>query len=390
MRVLFINSVVDYGSTGRIVRDLANSLKERGHETLICYGRKKIKEDADTFYFGNKLATLGHIFMTRFFGRHGLHSIKPTKELIKQIEKFKPKVIHLHNLHGYYLNYKILFEYFSKCSYQIIWTFHDCWPMSGSSAHFDYDGCKEWDNGCVECNSTKSYPKVIGFKNQKSNFYLKRELFTSMKNITIITPSLWLAELTQKTFFNKFPIKIIPNGIDLNVFNNSLPRSDFKDKIKVLGVSNVWNEKKGLKDFISLSDYLDGDMELTLVGLSKKQIKKISSKIIAKERTSNLEELIKEYSSANVYINFSVEETMGLTTVEALACGTPVIVYNSTAVPEVVTEKCGIVLEKNDFLSAVNAIRASGKLRSEDCVEVAKRYSLNNMITAYIDEYEKC
>ncbi|MDE8241021.1 glycosyltransferase, partial [Erysipelothrix rhusiopathiae] len=255
MKVLFVNSVCDYGSTGKIVRDLANGLKKEGHEVLICYGRHQAKEDTDTFYIGDKLTTYSHVFMTRVFNRHGLHSNRATQKLIEKIETFNPDVIHLHNLHGYYLNVEMLFEALKTFKGKIYWTFHDCWPISGSSAYFDYHGCKTWDEGCVECNSTRDYPEALVFKRQKKNFLWKKKAFSGLDNLTLVTPSYWLKELLAKSFLAQYPCEVIHNGINTNLFKPTYDAEltkKYENKLVLLGVASIWEQRKGLNDFIKL------------------------------------------------------------------------------------------------------------------------------------------
>lgn len=391
MRILFINSVYKYGSTGRLVHDLKESMKGLGHEVLVAYGRHKQETDEDAFYFGSNLSSMGHLLATRLMGNHGLHSTRKTKRLIKVIKEFKPDVIHLHNLHGYYLNVPLLFDFLKKIDVPVVWTLHDCWSVSGSAAYFDFDGCKVWDEGCVECNNTKTYPEVWLFPNQKKNFAWKREVFTSLDNLTIITVSDWLKELMETTFLNKYEIKRIYNGIDLETFVPKMEELN-NDKIKLLGVANKWEERKGLNDFIALSKTLAPNYEITLIGLSKDQISELPSNIIGIQRTDSIQDLVQYYQKSNLYLNLSVEETMGLTTVEALACGTPAIVYDKTAVPEVINAYSGIVVEANDIASLKAVIEAFDfeAYTIDNCRERALGFAQYVMIENYINVYKSC
>lgn len=390
MRYLFINSVVDYGSTGKIVRQLANSLKEQGHDVLIAYGRNESSNKEDTYFFGSKIFSSVHLLATRLLGRHGLHSTTMTKKLIEQIESYNPDCIHLHNLHGYYLNVPLLFEYLkSKKDIKIIWTLHDCWSFSGSSAYFSFNGCKEWDQGCVVCNSTQDYPRSSLIKRQRKNFEWKRESFSNISNMTIITPSHWLKELVETTFLNQYDVKAIYNGLNLEIFKPS-KNIEKRQKIDLLGVSNIWEDRKGLKDFILLRSMLPSDYTITLIGLSKDQIQSLPDGIKGAERTESVGELVRYYSNADIYLNFSVEETMGMTTIEAIACGTPSFVYDQTAVPEIVDTTVGKVFKAHDLKSIKTEIE---NFRKEDypqniLVQYAKQYDESKMINNYIKEYK--
>ncbi|QIK57522.1 glycosyltransferase [Erysipelothrix sp. HDW6A] len=391
MKILFINSVVDYGSTGKLVRDIANASKQAGHDVLVAYGRYPQENSEDTFYFGSKISTYWHVLMTRLLGRHGLHSSLETKKLIKVIDEYNPEVIHLHNLHGYYLNVRMLFNYLkTRPQTKILWTLHDCWSFSGSSAYFSYSGCKVWDKGCVECNTTREYPESLGFSNQKYNFNWKKEAFSNINNLTILTPSDWLKQLTEQTFLNSYKIKRIYNGIDLQVFR-PLKNESNSTEINLLGVANIWEKRKGLDDFIELSKRLPEDYKITLIGLSKQQCEGLPSSIKGITRTENVSELVEYYSNADIYLNLSQEETMGLTTVEALACGTPVIVYDQTAVPEIVGDEVGLVVKANDIDLLATSIQNFDFVRysSEACREYSFKFSKEKMIENYLKEIEK-
>lgn len=355
---MFVNIVYDTGSTGRIVKKIADTYKKMGAEVLVAYGRNKQAESDSTYYFGNKISFYWHVIMSMFFGRHGLHSTRETKNLIQKIKDFNPDTIHLHNLHGYYLNVKLLMSYLKTTDIKIVYVQHDCWTVSGSAAHFDYYGCKEWDDGCIICNNTKEYPKALFIKRQRKNFKWKKEVFSDHKDMIIITVSDWMSKLISKTYLSQYEIRRIYNGVDLDVFSRKeeLPRK--KEKIELLGVASVWTKQKGLDDFISLSRKLDSKYRLTLIGLSKRQLKLLPPNINGVARTSSVKELAEYYKTADIYLNLSVEETMGLTTVEALACGTPCIVFDRTAVPEIITSETGVVVEANNIDQLFNAIES--------------------------------
>lgn len=359
MRVLFINSVVDFGSTGKIVRSLANGLKKEGHEVLIAYGRHESKNSEDTFYIGNKVGFLIHAVMSRFFGRHGLHSTQSTKRLINKIEEFQPDVIHLHNLHGYYLNARLLLEYLSSTNIKLLWTLHDAWPISGSSAYFDYHGVKLWDDGCVMCNSTKDYPSAVFLTRQRKNFAWKKESISRLRNLTIITPSKWLMELSGKSFLKSFPIEVVHNGINTDVFVNSMKTKD-KPKV-ILGVANIWEQRKGLDDFLELSRKIDSTYQIVLIGLSEKQIELLPKNVHGLTRTSNVAELIDFYSSSYVFVNPTYEDNYPTTNLEALACGTPVIAYDTGGNKEISNEHV-IIVEKGDVNGIVKSLEEIGSI----------------------------
>lgn len=362
MKVLFVNSVCDYGSTGKIVRDLANGLKKEGHEVLICYGRHQAKEDTDTFYIGDKLTTYSHVFMTRVFNRHGLHSNRATQKLIEKIETFNPDVIHLHNLHGYYLNVEMLFEALKTFKGKIYWTFHDCWPISGSSAYFDYHGCKTWDEGCVECNSTRDYPEALVFKRQKKNFLWKKKAFSGLDNLTLVTPSYWLKELLAKSFLAQYPCEVIHNGINTDLFKPTYDAEltkKYENKRVLLGVASIWEQRKGLNDFIKLSTMLSDNYKIVLIGLTEEQKKSLPTAIDGVLRTDSAEQLAAYYTLSHRFINPTYEDNYPTTNIEALCCHTPVIAYDTGGNKEVSIKPFMTIVPQGDLEAIVHELNSN-------------------------------
>lgn len=362
MKVLFVNSVCDYGSTGKIVRDLANGLKKEGHEVLICYGRHQAKEDTDTFYIGDKLTTYSHVFMTRVFNRHGLHSNRATQKLIEKIETFNPDVIHLHNLHGYYLNVEMLFEALKTFKGKIYWTFHDCWPISGSSAYFDYHGCKTWDEGCVECNSTRDYPEALVFKRQKKNFLWKKKAFSGLDNLTLVTPSYWLKELLAKSFLAQYPCEVIHNGINTNLFKPTYDAEltkKYENKLVLLGVASIWEQRKGLNDFIKLSTMISDNYKIVLIGLTEEQKKSLPTAIDGVLRTDSAEQLAAYYTLSHRFINPTYEDNYPTTNIEALSCHTPVIAYDTGGNKEVSIKPFMTIVPQGDLEAIVHELNSN-------------------------------
>jgi len=395
MKILHINTVCGTGSTGRIVVDLYSVAEEKGHECFVAYGRGSAPSGINSCRIGNDFDMYYHALMTRITDKTGFYSTSATKNLIKIIDDYSPDIIHLHNLHGYYVNLEILFNYLTKINMPIIWTLHDCWAFTGHCAYFDYADCDRWKTGCFECPQKNSYPTSILLDNSKWNYEQKRKLFTSPENMTIVTPSVWLAGLVRESFFGKYDVQVINNGIDLEIFKPT--PSDFReknnlaDKFIVLGVANIWDKRKGLHDFIELSKLLDESYRIVLVGLSEKQIKTLPRNILGIERTSSISELAEIYTAADVYVNTSVEETMGLTTVEALACATKVVVYDATATPECVDADVGIVVAKNDVAALFDAIKSikDKKLFEKDaCINKAMLYNKNDKYGEYLKLYE--
>lgn len=334
MKILIINVCCGTGSTGRICTDLADMLIEQGHECKIAYGRDDVPEKYRDIAvkIGSSFSIYCNALKTRLFDNEGFNATKATKKFIKWVEKYDPDVIHLHNLHGYYLNVKVLFDYLRTCGKKIVWTLHDCWAFTGHCSYFDCPHCDSWKTECGRCVRMNDYPKALTDRS-KRNFLLKKELFTGIPNLTIVTPSKWLAELVKQSFLNEYPVRVINNGIDLTVFKPT--ESDFREKYGligkkiILGVASVWDERKGLNDFIKLADLIDSDTRIVLVGVNKKQKKHLPKNIVAIEKTNNAKELAEIYTAADVFFNPTYEDNYPTVNLEAQACGTPVVTYDT-------------------------------------------------------------
>lgn len=396
MKILQINSVCGTGSTGRIATDIHNILLEEGHESYIAYGRGEAKNIAEkyTIKIGNKYDMYVHGILTRLFDRHGLASKKATEEFIKKIEKLNPDVIHLHNIHGYYLNYQILFKYLKQSNKKVIWTLHDSWSYTGHCAYYDYVKCKKWKTQCKNCPQKEKYPTTNFIDNSFNNYNLKKESFLGVKDLTIVTPSKWLAEEVKKSFLKDYKIQVINNGIDLENFKPT--KSNFREKYKledkfiILGVASVWDERKGIKYFYELSKKLETNEKIVLVGLNKNQLKELPKNILGIERTNSVKELAEIYAAANVFVNPTLEDNFPTTNLEAGACGTFGITFNTGGSPECYDTNTGIIVEKENLEQLIEAIRKIKKkgYSSEECMErVRRNYSKEEKFMEYLKIY---
>ena len=385
MKVLEINVVCGIGSTGRICTDIAEILSTEGHECKIAYGRDLVPEKYKKYSikietdFGVNL----HAINARIFDSAGFGSRKSTQKFIKWIDEYNPDVIHIHNIHGYYLNIEILFDYFKLSNKPVIWTLHDCWAFTGHSAYCGE--CHKWMTGCDKCVNKLGYPRSY-FSDAKKNWEKKKNVFCNVPNLVIVTPSDWLAKLVEKSFLNKYMIKVIKNGIDVKQFqkceSNIRNKYDLGDKRILLGVASTWEERKGLRDFIQLSDKLDDDYKIILVGISKKQEKILPNRILPIKRTNSIVELAELYSIAEVYLNFTYEDNYPTTNLEALACGTPVITYKTGGSIESAASSC--IVEQGDLNKVAQIIKNKEYEFKEDLV-LDKEHLLRN----YLDLYQK-
>jgi putative colanic acid biosynthesis glycosyltransferase len=396
--LLQINSVINSGSTGRIAEEIGQTAIAAGWKSYIAYGRNERPSSSKLIKIGTDKDIKLHGLQTRLFDRHGLGSRSATDEFIKQIEVIKPDIIHLHNLHGYYINIEVLFHYLKKVNVPVVWTFHDCWPITGHCSYFTFVGCEKWKTQCYECPQKTKYPASYFIDSSRKNYILKKELFTSLSNLTLVPVSQWLSGILNESFLQKYPIKVINNGINTEIFKPSSGytfrvKYGFEDKFILLGVANIWNERKGLKDYIELSKLLGQDFQIVLVGLTKKQIGQLPDNILGIERTESVEALAEVYASSDVFINSTYEDNFPTTNLESLACGTPVITYKTGGSPEAIDESTGIVVEQgniNKLVEAINLIKKNGKQYYSDAsVKRAHRlYKKEDRYREYIDLYE--
>ncbi len=393
MRILYINTVCGTGSTGRIVVDLYKEAEKNGDTCMVGYGRGTAPYDINGYRIGNDIDMYCHALLTRITDKTAFYSKHATRKFLEKVDEFKPDLIHLHNLHGYYIDIEMLFNYIKEKNIKVVWTLHDCWSFTGHCAHFDYVGCQKWKTGCYKCPQKNVYPKSSLADASSWNYEHKKNAFCGVKDMTIITPSKWLADLVKESFLREYEVCVLVNGIDFSIFN-SIPFNDKKKEIAkgkkiVLGVTSVWNERKGSRDYIELAKNLPDQYVLVIVGVPKEEHSKLPLNIIAFEKTKSIQELIEFYKCADVYFNASLEETMGMTTIEALICGLPVITFDRTAVPEFVPEVKGIVVKAHDIEGVKNAIKLLSNKKSVDVTYAIQKFEKNIAYKKYLEVYRK-
>lgn len=365
MKVLLINSVCGIGSTGRICTDIAQHLEAEGNEVKIAYGRNDIVPEKFQKYavrIGTDRDCTFHAIKTRLVDSHGFESKHATEKFLKWAEEYKPELLWLHNLHGYYINVELLFQWIKRHpDMRVKWTLHDCWAFTGHCSHFTMAKCEQWKNGCLHCSELHQYPACFGIGSVSKNFERKRRAFTNVNNMILITPSKWLADLTRQSFLKEYPVEVCYNTIDTNIFKRT--NSDFRErynlqnKVVLLGVANVWEERKGLTDFYELRKKLDKSYEIILVGLSEKQIAKLPKGVLGIRRTNSPHELAEIYTAADVFVNLTYEDNYPTVNLEAEACETPVITYDTGGCKETIHSANSFVVPTGDLNEVLNIVR---------------------------------
>ncbi|MFT6908562.1 MAG: glycosyltransferase involved in cell wall biosynthesis [Patiriisocius sp.] len=352
MKIVQINTTVNTGSTGRIAEGIGELILSDGNQSFIAHGRQGNKSQSEKLKIGTSLDTYIHGIKSFFLDRHGFGSTKSTKQIVEKLKEINPDAIGLHNLHGYYLNVEILFNYLKEKNIPIVWTLFDCWAFTGHCTYYDSVDCKKWQTECHSCPKTSKYPRSIGVDQSRQNFRDKRNLFQLPQNLHLVVHSRWLLNQVGQSFLKDIAIHHIYNGTDLTVFK---PQKHKEDNL-ILGVASTWDERKGLADFLALRKEVSQEYNMVLIGLSIKQIKQLPPGITGLTRTESMEELAEWYSKALCFINPTYQDNFPTTNIEALACGTPVITYNTGGSPEAVDSKTGIVIEKGDINALAKAV----------------------------------
>lgn len=395
MKVAQINAVCGKGSTGKICVEISKMLDLNGIENKIYFtsGDTQIKNGVK---YSNAFYIECMAGLARVFGNNGFNSKSATRKLIRQLKIFNPDMIHLHNMHGHNVDLKLLFDYLGESNKNVVWTFHDCWAFTGYCAHFTMVKCDKWKNGCENCPQKR---ETTWFFDKSKNVYNKKKTcINKLKNLTVITPSKWLAGLVKQSFLQDYPVKVINNGIDLSVFKPT--EGNFRekynipqDKIVLLGVAFGWGVKKGLDVFIELAKRLPHNYQIVLVGTSDKTDKQLPKNIISIHRTQNQTELAEIYTAADLFVNPTREENYPTVNMESLACGTPVLTFRTGGSPEIIDDTCGSVVDCDDIdglESEIKRICTDKPYTQEVCLIRAKSFDMNKRFEEYINLYRNC
>ncbi len=400
MRVAHIN-VTSGLSTGRIAADICRVLAELGHKGLLCYSRGYPPQGVPGYHIGHRTGVWLHALGARLFDRAGFYSRAATRRLIRQLSLYKPDVVHLHNLHGYYLDIRTLFAWLAKAGVPVVWTLHDCWPYTGHCAYYTMCRCGRWREGCGHCPQLRAYPQSLWLDQSRRNWLEKRRAYEAVPNLTLVTPSLWLGREAKRSFLGKREIRVIPSGIDLDTFHPCDEPELIRDIVKryglaelgdqkmLLSVASTWEPRKGLADLIALSQQLDEGMMIVCLGLTHAQCGELPITMLGIPRTQSVRELRALYTAADLCLSLSHEETQGMTLLEALACGTQVLCYDATALPELVTPEVGETVPVGDLAAVAEACArlCAAPKDPEACKARAAQYEKRRQFGQYVRLY---
>ncbi len=393
MRIAELNTC-DYGSTGNVMLQTAKAARDAGINVTTFSPKKRavVGDRSGHIYIGNTYERLLHRVLCKYTGLNGCFSVVATTQFIRKLKKINPDIIHLHNIHNCYVNLPMLFRYIKKNNILTVWTLHDCWSFTGQCPHFQIVGCDKWKSGCYNCTQYRLYPSSY-VDRTKSMWKLKRKWFTDVKNMILVSPSMWLANLVKMSYMKDYTIKVIYNGVDTNVFKPV--QGNFKEKNKifgymVLGVAFDWGKRKGLDVFIGLSEILDPSYTIVLVGVNDEISNTIPKNIVTVNKTHDQRQLAEIYTAADVFLNPTREEVLGMVNLEALACGTPVITSDAGGSPECIDSRCGEVVNCGDLNVLKERIYkvCTEKLYSEnDCISRAEKFNVCKKYREYIELY---
>ncbi len=383
MKIVQVNVTANSGSTGRIAEGIGIAAQKAGFESWIAYGRYANESTSHLIRIGEKKDYIEHGIESRILDNHGLASRSATTSFLKKIDVIKPDLIHLHNIHGYYINYKLLFQYIQQKKTPVVWTFHDCWPFTGHCTHFTFCGCDRWKTGCHNCPQKQTYPICYFFDRSRKNYEEKKACFNSIQNLTIVSVSNWLDDLVSQSFLKDHKRLVIHNGIDTDVFAPSSNAAAVRfrhgireDETMLLGVAGVWNDRKGLQDFIELSKRFSPKEKIVLIGLTGKQIGSLPQNIIGLERTESTQQLAEYYSAADLFLNLTYEDNYPTTNLEAISCGTSCLTYRTGGSIESITQETGFIVPQGDINSVLQCIAINQKKGKTSYSSICRNYAL--------------
>lgn len=392
--LLQINSAVNFSSTGKIVEQLGAVARKDGWATYVAHGARYIKQsELEDLHIESLWEERIHGIKSKLFDAHGLGSANCTRRLVEKIKEISPDVIHMHNIHGYYINYPILFKYLGDTDIPVVWTFHDCWPVTGHCAYFDLANCEKWKKGCRDCELKRQYP-AAWIDRCVANYAMKKHYFNLPRNMTLVPVSRWEEDVIKESFLKGYRTQVIYSGIDTEVFkptNSNLRRElGLENQFVILGVASGWGKEGRLKGFLELRKRLSADYTIILIGLTKDQIGSMPEGIMGVERTNDVQELAAYYTVADVFINPTMQDSFGLTSVEALSCGTPAITYRSGGSPETVDKNTGIVVERGNVDGLVDAVyMIERKLKKGNPAGLYGKETCRRRAVEHFNKYER-
>ena len=392
MKIAFLTAL-PYGSVANQMYKIVDAATKSGH---TCYTFSKpiknfVNKRENHEFIGSTFSVKLHSFLAAYTGYHGLFSVCATLKLIKRLKNIKPDILMLFNLHGWFINLPLLFNYIKKNDIRVVWRFSDSWPFTGHCTGYATVKCEKWREGCYSCPQYMLYPQTK-VDRSKQLYKLKNKWFNGVKNLTIVSQTKFMRTFIKQSFLQNYNVKVLYNGVDLETFKPT--NSDFKekyglqDKFVVLGVASDWSDRKGLDIMIKLSKRLDDRFKVVIVGLEKLDCDH-NMLVIPAQKPLVLREI---YSACDVFANPTREDTFANVNLEALACGLPVVMFDTDGTPEGLDETCGVVVDKNDIDAMqkhIENICINKTLSKEACLKRAEFFEKDKRTNEYVKLFEE-
>lgn len=390
-RIVQINPVLRTStSTGRIMQEIGALAESEGWRNWCAYGKGRDGIRPCTtgiIPVGDRLSTYLHGILTRSFDRHGLGSTFATRAFVRKLREINPDIIHIHNIHGYFLNYPIFFDYLRDSDVKVIWTVHDCWLFTGHCYYYSAIGCNRWQTGCGHCPQRGAFPRSLVIDRSHRNFIDKKKYFTSVppERMTIVPVSDWMRSEMERSFLKDYPFRVIHNGIDTSVFRPYSADTDIRerlgiaaDKKIILGLASIWSQEKGLDDFIRLAPMLSSDETIVLVGVDPRTARRLPTSIKWIRRTENIGTLAQLYSAATAFVNPTYQDNYPTVNLEAISCGTPVVTYRTGGSIESITPETGRIVAQGDTDGLLTAVREIERIGKKGFTDKCRAFALAN------------
>lgn len=393
MKILQINAVYGFRSTGIIIKDIAIALKKEGHEAYFAYQTANERPE-NGYLIGNKFVWKWHALYSRVFGRQAYASKSSTKKLLKWIDTVQPDVVHLHNLHSNYINLNLLCDYLVEKNIATVITLHDCWYFTGKCSHYVAVGCDKWQKSCGNCPRLKQEQASLFFDNTSKVLKDKIKHLNSIPNLTIVGCSHWITEELKKSHLKPNKIEVIYNGVDTKIFTPH--KSDFRDKnsignqFLIMGMADKWCTDKN-KEIVQQIIQNNLDSKIVIVGCKESQKEEFKNvrNVIALGYITDRKELSDIYAASDVFVNLTHADTLPTVNMESICCGTPVITFDCCGSPELVDGDSGYIIKENDsraLLERLDMLR--NKALQFNVLEKQKKFDKDTCYQRYLDIYK--
>ncbi len=391
-------NTVPTGSHGRLMDDLRRASEAAGFETMLAVGRGADGHDR-AVPIGTRRDVRLHGLLTRAFDAHGRGSRRATEAFVDALRLFRPDLLHMHNLHGYYLHIETLFRYIRESRVPTVWTLHDAWALTGHCSHYMRVGCDRWRTCCHGCPQKREYPASLWLDASRRNYQVKRSAYQHQPNLTVVSPAQWLFDALEASILRDARRVLIPNGIDLSLFSparDETMRARYgvaPGQAMLLAVAAPFDERKGFSDALRIAESVGGRVRLVMVGLTDRQLRGLPAHVTGIRRTDGPEALVALYGEADCLVNPTYEDTYPTVNMEAIACGTPVAAYRVGGCADQIDGTVGAAVTPGDFRALADAAmtlaRAKPRVTAACRARAEQYFDRRHAIASYIALYRE-